>query len=483
MASDLEHFVHGLYSTEPQHKLAERDLEHLSLRELEVILGLEPQDPTAAEKLAFLGFGKKKEEPEIWQQFGYKSDQQYADTVHKHLYGAYAKNAPKFTVRHPSGHQDHYAVDTQGAMLVKSTDPRVKKASATASGQEKTALLGEMLVAPIQGHLVDIRPGAPASFNMGTKRVTVGDLDPNALAHELGHAELDRSLPGRLLQNPLTTMSGMLAPTAGGVVGGVSGYRDAMEEGPEDKRPNRLRRDALLGAAAHAPMLAYEGGASLKGMRMLKEMGAGPEDLRRARHALGRAWGTYAMLPVATTINYGAGRAIGKAIGTSKRKQQKKTSGADYTTPLDIPKRGPIDLIEHLSAHEDTRKAYNGWIKNKGQKPPWAAQFEADDRSFRKQLTKKAGSAKIADASGLLKQIAARRPPPIPVSAIRSASTNQAGLDAVRQGLARKPPPIPAAARRPQMTKHAPLTPQGAARRAERQAWMSKLETAMGSGA
>ena len=53
MSTDLENFIHGLYSVEDQHKVASADLDDLSLQELEAVLGLDIDH--AFEKEASMG--------------------------------------------------------------------------------------------------------------------------------------------------------------------------------------------------------------------------------------------------------------------------------------------------------------------------------------------------------------------------------------------------------------------------------------------
>jgi hypothetical protein len=52
MSDQIESFLHGLYDTEPKHKLAAAEFEHLTLNELETVLGLNISDEIEEEKVA-----------------------------------------------------------------------------------------------------------------------------------------------------------------------------------------------------------------------------------------------------------------------------------------------------------------------------------------------------------------------------------------------------------------------------------------------
>lgn len=160
-----------------------------------------------------------------------------------------------------------------------------------------------------KGHDVVDNPQILGAFDPTTKKVHVSGTDPNVLAHELGHAEIDRSRLGRVVQNKGTILAGSLAPTGAGVGGVVSGYQEAQDG------KSRTGRDAALLGGAHLPQLGYEAGASVKGHKILKGLGATKGDLSGYRKSVGRAYGTYALNPVASAINYSLGRSVGRALG------------------------------------------------------------------------------------------------------------------------------------------------------------------------
>jgi hypothetical protein len=133
-----------------------------------------------------------------------------------------------------------------------------------------------------------------------------GLKSPGILAHEIGHAQLDNSRLGRMIQNKGTILAGKLAPVAGLGLGYAAGRSD-------NEKAQTL--GALSGGLMSIPQLAYEGAASLKGYKNLKRLGANPAQLRAARRSLLPAFGTYAGGAIAST---GAGY-LGRAMGRSDK--------------------------------------------------------------------------------------------------------------------------------------------------------------------
>jgi hypothetical protein len=108
---------------------------------------------------------------------------------------------------------------------------------------------------------------------------------PSVLAHELGHADVQSSRLGRVVQNTPTRALGMTSGGIGYLSGGLSGLSD-------DPRVRTLGLAAP--ALAAAPMLASEGLASLKAVRHLRGAGASRGQMWNAAKTLIPAWGTYA---------------------------------------------------------------------------------------------------------------------------------------------------------------------------------------------
>jgi hypothetical protein len=100
----------------------------------------------------------------------------------------------------------------------------------------------------------------------------------NDLAHEIGHAELQQTLPGKLLQNPVTRgiYFTSTAPTI---------FHGAFAS-PHSLPHQRLLRSALFNAILAGPTLASEGIASYKGYQKLKELGASSRQLNNSTDSL-----------------------------------------------------------------------------------------------------------------------------------------------------------------------------------------------------
>lgn len=196
--------------------------------------------------------------------------------------------------------------------------------------------------------------------------VTAPFSEPHVLAHELGHAELQRSRVGKFLQDrvggvrDLSQGAAAATPVIGYGVGAYSGATE--EEGKPRTAPGLLAAGGL--AAAHAPILGIEAGASLKGLRRLKDVGAAPSELGRGK-LLG-AWGTYAAAPAVSAAlgvgGYLAGRDEGRA---HRRAQAAKVKKASYKLDGEQKFRGLDVAIEN--AKGSTRKWKDKFGKETGQ--------------------------------------------------------------------------------------------------------------------
>jgi len=121
----------------------------------------------------------------------------------------------------------------------------------------------------------------------GGPKAVVGKASPATLAHELGHAAIDKTRVGRLLQStPANVLSRALVPSIGAA--GTAGYL----LGSDDRRAQLA--GAGLGAAGTAALLAPEVGASHTGLKTLRGLSAGPAELKAARRAMGAGLGSYA---------------------------------------------------------------------------------------------------------------------------------------------------------------------------------------------
>ena len=123
-------------------------------------------------------------------------------------------------------------------------------------------------------------------FDQIAKEIGLSRKDYATLAHELGHAELDKRLWGKLVQNPIARGAFPWTPVAG-ALGGV-----LLSKGK--------KLGLLLPVATVAPTLISEGAASAKGKKLLKDVGATKKELEEYKKEMGMAFGTYsASVPMA----------------------------------------------------------------------------------------------------------------------------------------------------------------------------------------
>lgn len=135
--------------------------------------------------------------------------------------------------------------------------------------------------------------------NLGKDSVLMGKInDASILSHELGHAGYSKGrggLLGRSSHN-LYGSSAML----GGLGSSVYGYNKGKKNARKIANGEKLSTWDKVGSAAiplalSAPLLAAEGSASIKGLKMLKESGASKEFMNSSKKNLGKAWGTYGL--------------------------------------------------------------------------------------------------------------------------------------------------------------------------------------------
>lgn len=127
-----------------------------------------------------------------------------------------------------------------------------------------------------------VKPGA---INPSESHILLGQARaPGVLAHEIGHADMDKHLLGRLSQSVALRTLYAHSPVVSGAVGLATGHSNN----------DKVQNAGLIGMAAlPLPTLANEASASIKGYRSLKRLGATPEQLRLARNELLPAFGTY----------------------------------------------------------------------------------------------------------------------------------------------------------------------------------------------
>ena len=153
------------------------------------------------------------------------------------------------------------------------------------------------------------------------------------LAHEMGHQHYmdgdgKKSLGGvlhsQLLRNPLI---GATNSIAAGIHSGIKS-RKAENEGKKESKWNKYKSVIIPGIHA-AGLIGSEAAASMKGYKMLKELGADADTLKDAKRRLGNALGTYAGIGLAQ-VGFGlGGRAIGKALIPKKKKKKEDKENSE----------------------------------------------------------------------------------------------------------------------------------------------------------
>jgi hypothetical protein len=139
----------------------------------------------------------------------------------------------------------------------------------------------------------------------GKNLIIVSTTDPAILAHELGHADVDQSTIGRVLQSGVVrTGSNILPPAMALSVSRAAGQAMGPLAG------------ALIGASVpflvNSPVLIAEALASKKGVQRLREAGMSEKDIEKAKKQLWKAYGTYLAYPAL----FGA---IGAGLGIASR--------------------------------------------------------------------------------------------------------------------------------------------------------------------
>jgi Zn-dependent membrane protease YugP len=129
--------------------------------------------------------------------------------------------------------------------------------------------------------------------------------NPTVLAHEMGHAELSRHAFGKVVQNPLTVVGANMATN-------VSPIAAIVASGIADPKARIIALAAP--SIMKIPQLAYEAGASMKGIEKMEEAGATPKQIEKAKEQLLHAYLTYAGSMGATVGHALMGHALGKEM-------------------------------------------------------------------------------------------------------------------------------------------------------------------------
>lgn len=93
------------------------------------------------------------------------------------------------------------------------------------------------------------------------------DRGLSVLAHELGHADFDKSMLGYIAQDPVVRSAAFAAPAIGMLIAAAA----------EGSLLRRLALSAGTVTALQVPLLTGEAMADIKGHHLLKEHGASPE--------------------------------------------------------------------------------------------------------------------------------------------------------------------------------------------------------------
>jgi hypothetical protein len=211
---------------------------------------------------------------------------------------------------------------------------------------------------PVPVHAVE---GGEPSFDPLKREITLGaTANPSHLAHELGHAQIDQSRLGRLLQNPVTTLGANYKVPINEVAGALShvGGKWGRTLGP------------VTAGLTTVPELLYEGAANLKGYQNLKEHGASPEQLEQGRKMMLSSMGSYGGRALqglgAYMITSGAGSILKAAFAT--KDPEFVDADAENTVGLpaaprrrrgDVPSRDEVELnptpkVEARGSNMDT---------------------------------------------------------------------------------------------------------------------------------
>lgn len=200
----------------------------------------------------------------------------------------------------------HHMLDGFGSEILKLAKETKKKP--TLDKQEMKSIKRDIqLFNKLRGTTpIKIEIGAKADrygggyFDQIAKEIGLSRKDYETLAHEMGHAELDKRFWGKIVQNPVARGAFPWTPVAG-ALGGVLASRGK-------------KLGLLLPVATVVPTLISEGAASSKGKRLLREVGATEKELGEYQKEMGEAFGTYfASVPMAAVA-----AALGHKAATSK---------------------------------------------------------------------------------------------------------------------------------------------------------------------
>lgn len=127
-------------------------------------------------------------------------------------------------------------------------------------------------------------------FDQVKKEIGISEKNYETLAHEVGHAQIDQHILGRMIQSRLARVASGVVPN---VLAGV-GAGLLMAKGK--------KWGLLLPAALAAPTVLSEALASHKGGKMLEEAGATAEQRKNYSSRMRQSLSTYLMAPALGTL-------------------------------------------------------------------------------------------------------------------------------------------------------------------------------------
>lgn len=127
-------------------------------------------------------------------------------------------------------------------------------------------------------------------FDQVKKEIGISEKNYQTLAHEVGHAHIDKHLLGRLIQSRAARVASGVVP---GVLAGI-GAGLLMAKGK--------KWGLLLPAALAAPTILSEALATHKGGKLLDEAGASQEQRKNYNDNMRRGLGSYLLAPALGTL-------------------------------------------------------------------------------------------------------------------------------------------------------------------------------------
>ncbi len=124
-------------------------------------------------------------------------------------------------------------------------------------------------------------------FDQVKKEIGLSDKNFSTLAHELGHADIDKNILGRIIQSRAMRLAYGFTPLAG--IGAAMLLAKGKKWG------------LILPTALAAPTLLSEALASIKGHGKLTDAKATDEQKSRARGDMLRGFGSYTIAPAIAT--------------------------------------------------------------------------------------------------------------------------------------------------------------------------------------